>query len=49
MKIITVDNTGKTATIECRKIEPATLASGNKIIIDECRVIDMADVVAIVN
>ena len=48
MKIIIVNDAGKTETITCRKIEPATLAPG-RIIIDEEKTISMADVVRIID
>ncbi len=47
MKIIYVNEEGKTVTIKCRKIEPATLSPWN-IIVDEDDVIDMRYVIKIV-
>ena len=49
MKIIIIDDAGQREIIRCRKIEPATLARKSQIIVDEDRVIDLADVVAIVD
>lgn len=47
MKIVCVDDEGRTVIIKCRKIEPATLSVG-KIIVDEDELIDLRDVIAIV-
>ena len=47
MKIVCVDDEGRTIIIKCRKIEPATLSPG-KIIVDEGDVIDLRNVVKIV-
>jgi len=47
MKIKCVNDEGKTETIQCRKIEPATLAPG-KLVIDECETIDIRNVIMIV-
>lgn len=47
MKIICVDDEGRTVIIRCRKIEPATLKSGY-IIVDEDEVIDLRNVIKIV-
>ena len=49
MKVITVNDAGKTEVIKCRKIEPATLSRKNQVIIDEDRVIDLADIIAIID
>lgn len=49
MKIITVNDDGKTEVIKCRKIEPAILSRKTAIIVDEDRVIELADIVAIVD
>lgn len=49
MKIITVNSQGQMETINCSKIEPATLSKKSRIIIDEGeRVIDLLDVIKIV-
>lgn len=47
MKIVLVNNEGKTEVRSCRKIEPATLSVG-KIIVDEDDVIDLRDIIKIV-
>jgi len=48
MKIVCVNDDGKTEVIKCRKIEPATLSPG-KIIVDEGeRIVDIRDVIKIV-
>ena len=47
MKIVIVNDEGKTEIRSCRKIEPATLSVG-KIIVDEDEVIDLRDVIKIV-
>lgn len=48
MKIITVGGTDMPRILHAEKIEPATLKPGY-IILDECRVIALSDVIAIVN
>ena len=47
MKIICVNDEGKTEVRKCRKIEPAILKPGY-IIVDEDYTIDLRDVMAIV-
>lgn len=47
MKIVIVNDEGKTEVRSCRKIEPATLSVG-KIIVDEDEVIDLRNVIKIV-
>jgi len=47
MKIVCVNDEGKTEIIKCRKIEPATLSKFN-IIVDEDYVIDIRNVIKIV-
>ena len=49
MKIVIIDDAGNREIIRCRKIEPATLSRDRQIIVDEDRVIDLADVLCIID
>jgi len=48
MKIIMIGDDGNPVVKRCRKIEPATLSRSRQIIVDECEVIDVEDIVKIV-
>ena len=49
VKIVCVNDDGKTEIVKCRKIEPATLSPGNIIVDEGEMILNVRDVIKIVD